>query len=241
MGQGQTVNTILAGIVGSTAYGLTTPTSDQDTLGVFLAPTSLLLGLRPVKETITSRNPDVALHELGKFCGLALKSNPTVTELLWLDEYTVTSDIGQELVAHRDRFLSAGRVRAAYFGYAIQQRRLLEGTKTPSAKHARHLWRLVVQGFRLYRDGELRVRLDADQAADCRDFGERIADGNTDLAPALLGRYEQLFNETRSPLPEYPQTEAVDSWLRRWRASVLTTEVMTNGVASWDDHSHLHG
>ncbi len=36
---------LLAGIVGSTAYGLAGPDSDVDRLGVFAAPTLSLLGL----------------------------------------------------------------------------------------------------------------------------------------------------------------------------------------------------
>jgi hypothetical protein len=48
------VKTILQGIVGSTAYGLATPTSDIDRMGVFVAPTKEIVGFHPPKGTIVT-------------------------------------------------------------------------------------------------------------------------------------------------------------------------------------------
>lgn len=116
-------NVLLSGIVGSTAYGLDTEDSDVDRLGVFAARTERLLGLHPVQESIVSVKPDATYHEAGKFAALALKVNPTITELMWLprDLYETRTGLGDALIAIRSSFLSRRAVRNAYLGYATQQ------------------------------------------------------------------------------------------------------------------------
>ncbi|MGA8113625.1 MAG: nucleotidyltransferase domain-containing protein [Actinocatenispora sp.] len=119
---------LLSGVVGSTAYGLAGPHSDIDRLGVFAVPTTALHGLHPPTESHVTTRPDVTLHEARKWCRLALGGNPTVTELVWLpdDLYETRTPLGDDLIGIRDTFLSAGRVRDAYLGYAAQQFRKIE-------------------------------------------------------------------------------------------------------------------
>lgn len=87
------MNVILEGIVGSTAYGLANPNkSDVDYLGIYLAPRRDVLGLNggtTVEKSYVTQNPDRTLHEIGKFCRLALKCNPTIIDLLFLPEHTI--------------------------------------------------------------------------------------------------------------------------------------------------------
>ena len=114
-------NTILAGMVGSTAYGLTTSSSDVDTLGAYVAPTEKVLGLSGHTYTtntivFSAPQPDGAFHELGKYCTLALKANPTILELLFLPDYVYCSKVGAELVSLRTKFLSSVAVVNAYGG-----------------------------------------------------------------------------------------------------------------------------
>ncbi|WP_395107198.1 DNA polymerase beta superfamily protein [Actinomadura sp. SCN-SB] len=224
-------NVLLAGVVGSTAYGLATPESDVDRLAVFAAPTVLFHGLRPPvgkQATTVTTDPDVTRHEAGKFAGLCLGVNPTVTELLWLDEYETRTELGDRLIGVREAFLSARRVRDAYFGYAVSQFRRLEGrgdgsfsadTRKRTAKHARHLARLVHQGLELYRTGRLTVRLENPQWY--RDFGERVAQGELDEAKSLLAEAESKFDAIRTPLAERPDEDAVERWLLEVRAAFL--------------------
>lgn len=73
------MNVILQGVVGSTAYGLATPESDIDRLGVFQARTSELLVLHPPKESRVSTSPDVTHHELGNMLGLWDGKEPRTT------------------------------------------------------------------------------------------------------------------------------------------------------------------
>lgn len=219
------MNTILKGVVGSTAYGLATPESDIDYMGVYMEPQETFLGLRLVQEkdlTIhtTSDAQDVTYHEIAKFCRLALKSNPSILELLWLPEYTLLEGPGEWLVESRHWFASAKLVKDAYFGYATQQFKLLErrgdfgsDMKKRTEKHARHLLRLLVQGFGLYRTGELSVRLEPHEADMVREFGERVAAGNLELAQYELSYYEDMFKMKKPHVRYEPLTDAVETML----------------------------
>lgn len=216
---------LLSGIVGSVAYGLAGPGSDVDRIGVFAAPTVAFHGLHPPQESMVTTDPDVTLHEAAKYCRLALSGNPTATELMWLPQecYETRTEFGERLIAIRSAFLSAPRVGAAYLGYATQQFRKLTARDSSvsgrrrSAKHARHLARLLHQGRVLYTTGVLEIRL-ADPEW-FRAFGERVAGGALDEAEALVAAAERDFDRVRSPLPERPDSETVERWLLDVRAA----------------------
>jgi predicted nucleotidyltransferase len=223
---------ILQGIVGSTAYGLAREGSDVDRLGVFVAPTEEFLGLNPPvgkRATMVQHEPsDLTLHEVGKFCSLALQCNPTILELLWLpDELIETRTYGgYQLRDRRGKFLSRQRVRDAYFGYATQQfDRLSNRSRFPDvpvnriAKHARHLKRLLYQGFSLYQTGTMSVQVR--DPHEYFEFGERVASGDLDVARMFLDSYEQSFDAAKSPLPEAPDAQAVENYLRETRKALL--------------------
>ncbi|MFG2005914.1 DNA polymerase beta superfamily protein [Spirillospora sp. NPDC048911] len=225
------MNVLLSGIVGSTAYGLATPESDVDRLGVYAAPTEQFHGLHlPIgkKASKVSNDPDVTLHEAGKWAGLALGCNPTATELAWLpdDCYEVRTPLGEDLIGIRTSFLSAGRVRDAYLGYAVAQFKRLENrgdgsfsadTRKRTAKHARHLYRLVTQGELLYATGHLQIRVDDPEKF--RSFGERVADGGVEEARAMLAAAEERIDRIRTPLPDRPDEQTVERWLHAVRAA----------------------
>lgn len=226
------MNVILQGIVGSTAYGLAREGSDVDHLGVFCAPSESFFGLNPPvgkAATITQHEPsDTTYHEVGKFCALALQCNPTILELLWLPGalYERCEGAGYDLVRLRGEFLSRQRVRDAYFGYATQQFwRLSDRSRFPDVpvnrieKHARHLRRLLYQGLELYEHGTMSVCVsDPDEYFH---FGERVAAGELDLAERLIDRFEEWFDSASSPIPETPDTAAVEEFLRATRKELL--------------------
>lgn len=216
------MNTLLSGIVGSTAYGLAHAGSDVDRLGVFAVDTVKLHGLSRPPESRVTTDPDVTMHEAAKWCRLALAGNPTVMELVWLPEelYTVKTGLGEELINIRSAFLSAQRVRNAYFGYATQQFRKLEsrGDGTFGAdlakrteKHARHLARLLIQGLNLWETGYLPIRLEHPEPV--VSFGERVAAGDIDVARALMSKFEDEFDSKRTVLPSEPDEATVEGWL----------------------------
>lgn len=216
---------LLSGIVGSQAYGLAMPGSDVDRLGIYALPTAAFHGLRAVQNSVVLTEPsDHTFHEAAKFCRLVLNGNPTVNELLWLpdDLYEVQHDLGLELIELRGAFLSAPRVRDAYLGYAKEQfDRLVKrdgsfgsDLRKRTAKHARHLLRLMIQGYGLYATGKLQIRLG--NPDEVRAFGEAVAEDWTAAQP-VLEDYETRFRLTRSVLPAEPDAARVEEWLLKVR------------------------
>ena len=216
---------LLSGIVGSTAYGLAGPGSDVDRLGMFATPTLALLGLRIPSQSHVTVKPDATFHEAAKAARLILAGNPTASELLWLpdDLYETRTALGEEMIALRSSFLSAKKVHDAYLGYATQQFRKLiargdesrsQDARPRAAKHARHLMRLVEQGLELYERGTLTIRLAEPERY--LDFGERVA-ADPQTAVPFMAQAEERFDQTRTALPDEPDTAAVEAWLLRVR------------------------
>jgi uncharacterized protein len=80
-----------------------------------------------------------------------------------------------------------------------------------TAKHARHLLRLLTQGLELHEEGELTVRLDDPERY--REFGERVAAGDLDAARMEIEDAEHAFSAHVSPLPDEPDRAIVQDWL----------------------------
>ena len=224
-------NILLSGTVGSHAYGLSTPDSDVDTLGIYAEPTRNFWGLSEPKETYVEQapKPDLTLHEARKYARLALQCNPTVLELMWLPEELIqyNSFHGRYLQGIRSSFLSAKRVRDAYLGYAAQQFDRLKNrqdgsfssdTRKRTEKHARHMARLLVQGMELHQEGTLTLQLENPE--DVREFGEAVARGNLALAEFNLEFARAVF-DLPSALPDDPDKEAVEEWLHLVRSDHL--------------------
>jgi uncharacterized protein len=219
-------NLLLQGVVGSTAYNMATPQSDIDHLGVAAVDTIELVGLHTIKQTYERHDPDTVIHEAGKFCSLALKCNPMITELLWLHSYEFIHPLGQELIEIRHAFLSEKLARNAYFGYASQQFRRITGrgdnsfsadTRNRTAKHARHLMRLLLQGTDLYKTGRLEVVLDDETVEDIFEFGDLVAQGDLDIARLMLKTAEEGMDAGPCALPKYPNEKLAAEWLQEVR------------------------
>lgn len=223
-----TRHTLLRATVGSTAYGLATPDSDIDKMEVFAYPTLALLDLDEPPESVVTTKPDTTAHEAHKFLKLALKCNPSITELMWMPDhlYEERADAGNRLISIRGSLLSRKLVRNAYLGYATQQFRKLherhgEGfgsvPKNRTEKHARHLARLCEQGYELYTTGQMSVVLENPEWF--HSFGRDVAkEGQLHMASAYLGEMEEKFDTATSPLPEEPDYGLATQWLRSVRA-----------------------
>lgn len=223
---------LLQGIVGSTAYGFATEDSDVDRLGMYAAPTDLFFGLGKPQESYVTTNPDFTLHEAQKWCRLALKCNPTAMELAWLpdDLYDVKTELGEELIAIRHSFLSAGAVRNSYLGYATQQLLKLKNTtlkmdshesretiRDRRHKHARHLVRLLLQGRELHTEGTVTIRL---PHPDWVVSTANLIVSDPKFGDWLLKATELEFDKP-SVLPSEPGTDIVEAWLHKVRRAYL--------------------
>lgn len=221
------MKTILMGVVGSHAYGLNNADSDIDRAGIYVAPTETILGLYDYPQSVVVTDPDVQTHEVGKFISLAMACNPTISELLWLDNYDVMDWWGKQLIECRELFLSQ-HCRNSYGGYAVQQARRLvnrfeNGNKgfdpklakrTP--KHGRHCARLLVQLRHLLTHHEIRVLLTPEEIAWCRSMGE-LADSDVyDFRTAFEKELWHL-EDMPSNLPAEPDKEGINNFLIRLR------------------------
>lgn len=213
-------NIILEGITGSKAYGLNTAESDEDIDGVYVAPTSEVLRLFGVKDMVDHTDPDWTYHEIGKFLKLAMKCNPTILELLFLEGYTIQSKFGRMLVDNRHHFLSS-TVYHSYGGYAISQARKLSarggtfgnGRNKRYSKHARHCFRLLYQGKELLETGSLTVRVSMDMRKKLFEISELPVD---ELVSLFESEFKK-FDEIRSVLPDKPNAEAINKMLLKIR------------------------
>jgi len=195
-------NTILRGIVGSTAYGLAREGSDIDRLGVFITPSREIAGFdwTPKDETNAKSGPegdDHAEHELRKYIRLALKCNPTILELLWIDSYEIKNYIGAVLVESREKFFSQKYIKSAYLGYASAQLKKFQDHDF-KPKHARHALRLVRQGSGIYFTGQLTLKVDDPQ--EYWDFDNLEPGAMLDKITSEFISFEN--SEELSPLPE---------------------------------------
>ena len=220
-------NIILEGVTGSTAYGLATENSDIDIKGVYLLPTRkvLSMGFDLNHTTIDSTNPDWVYHEVGKFMKLVTSGNPTVTELLYLNEYTKMTPIGQMLVDNRDAFLSTKAVTNAYSGYAFSQAKKLNNRteqgldgydsslKNRFAKHTRHCFRLLMQARQLLETGTLNVRVTPEQREYLFAMGEKTAD---EVVEEFMRQDTEMKN-VKSVLPDEPDYERLNNLLYKIR------------------------
>lgn len=225
---------LLLGVTGSTAYGLAHAGSDVDRLGIYCVSTDRVLGLGFSAESssrVLTEPDDVQLHELAKFLGLALKANPTITELLYLDGYEVRDERMDPLLSMRSKLLGQRVVRSSYAGYAMAQaqrltRRSAEGKQgfasdlaKRTAKHGRHCFRLMLQAEQLLRTGVITV-----DVSDYRD--ELFAMGDlavTDVA-AFYKRFEdrkRVIDALSSDLPAEPDHAAAEAFLVAFRRSNL--------------------
>lgn len=214
-------------ITGSHAYGMAHAGSDVDRHGIYAYPSVELWDLYPPNQdklTYKTVHPDLTVHEIGKFLRHALKSNPTVNEMLWVDDKFVEhcGPFGRELREIRSSFLSAPLVRDAFHGYARSQFYQLQRTgrfgNVPGGreeKNARHLLRLLIQGYRLYVTGELQVTVD------CPDYifemGKRIV-FDPSIGARLVDEYADRFECATPELPAEPDTGPARDLLTRVRA-----------------------
>ncbi len=131
-------NTILLTVTGSRMYGMATLFSDWDWRGIFVKPKNEYLGFYSFEQkdngwdeeglNITPFNKlskDTVIYDLRKYLSLASKGNPNILELLYSKDYAYVTEVGQELIKHRESFLTP-KVKYSYVGYAYSQIKRME-------------------------------------------------------------------------------------------------------------------
>jgi uncharacterized protein len=173
---------ILVGQVGSQAYGTNTPESDEDFMGVAVAPLSHYTGLKKWENDGTllidkkeTHNAELTAFEVRKFIQLCLGFNPNVIPLLYLrpcdyiDKFSTVA--GFRLINNRSCFNSK-RAYATMIGYANSQRKAVINGDTGKLgqkrkelvkkfgfdiKYAMHTVRILTMAIEFFRDGVMNV------------------------------------------------------------------------------------
>jgi len=167
--------------------------------------------------------PEQSSLELERFCVLGLAANPTVLECLWSPLADVVTDVGRELIALRESFLSR-RLAQTYGAYARDQFTKLEATRrrtgTVKGKQAMHMLRLLMAGAHVLSTRQILVDLTA-----MRDRflavkrGEVSWDEIRAWASALEDELDRAAQATT--LPAEPDRPAVNDFLIRTRRDHL--------------------
>lgn len=112
---------IFEGIVGSQAYGTSTPASDIDMKGVYIQPIEDIMGMNYI-EQISDEKSDKVYYEVRRFLELIATNNPNIIELLNLPEELITykHPIYDLILENRDKFISK-ICKNSFAGYAIAQ------------------------------------------------------------------------------------------------------------------------
>lgn len=211
---------VLGGIVGSQAYGLNHEDSDIDRIAVFATKSTNLFKLTQPAETVTFHEPnDIVFHELRKYVSLALKANPTITELMWLPKHEMVTQTGLELKDFKEKFLTERHVKSAYLGYARSQfarlTRRESHTENRTRKHALHMARLLNQGFELYTTGQLTVRLENPQ------WYAAFSEKGSRYWGEWFREAEQKFEDAKSVLTNTDHSQEIEQWLIRTRVQQM--------------------
>jgi len=211
---------------GSKAYGIEVEGSDDDYVGVFVARLRdfvSIVGLE--RDTYAGNGPDFTIHEIGKFCRLALKGNPAILETLWNPDLVHSDSCGQELIRLRGRMLHRGSLDV-YIEYAeAQLKKMVKGRGLHSkggeynGKFGAHLVRLLHAGISLAATREVLVRVPAPLAATLLEIrtGKRSMTDVLGLARPLLDQLKRLAST--NALPDRPDEAAVDALVASARLS----------------------
>lgn len=238
--------TILECVVGSTLHGtaVSDGLEDLDLMAVVVEDLKTFAGFNAC-DTWTSRTKpmgvrseagdvDYVAYGLRKYLNLALKGNPSILLALFAgDEHTrEITESGRALRALAPKIISK-QCYMPFRGYMRQQHERLLGLRGQrnvtrpelveaygyDTKYAAHVVRLGLQGRELLMTGRLSLPMREDERALCvkvRTGGFSLAEVSEQIIAA-----ERALDEAHaaSPLPERPDTAAVEGWMLRTYAA----------------------
>jgi predicted nucleotidyltransferase len=223
---------------GSHAYGLATPTSDLDVKGVCIEPARYHFGFtcafeQQEKLAAKGNDCDSVVYSLKKFAKLAADCNPSIIEVLFVNDSDVLAcdEYGEELRAMRDDFISK-KARFTFSGYAHSQLERIERhrrwlTREPPKLPTRTEFGLPERTL-IPKD-----QLAAAQAAIEKKLARWNLADMTDLDPAARIVLTSLLNETLAEMQM-----ASDS---SWRAAGRTLGYSENFLGLLDQERRYKG
>jgi len=109
-------------VLGSHAYGTNTEKSDVDLRGVCIPPQEVALSLFKKFDQFEDKENDRVIFSLAKFFKLARDCNPSILELLFVDQkmWKMCTGEWRVIIENREMFLSK-RIRHSFAGYAASQ------------------------------------------------------------------------------------------------------------------------
>lgn len=122
-------NLIFDCISGSKSYGMSTPTSDEDRRGLFMAePIDVIAPFTNMDQVEGLFGSDSVHYELRKFISLVVKQNPNIVELLWVEpQFIKESRFAYEYLREARGSLLSKNVYHTYTGYAYSQLQRIKG------------------------------------------------------------------------------------------------------------------
>lgn len=230
------------GVTGSHDYGFSSPDSDLDLKGVYIAPTRGLLGLHRPADSFDRLvdydgvECDLTLTEVGRGLALLLGGNGNMIERL-LSSFQLYATPEAEALARLARGSVSRRYARHYQGFFRGMCREHEKSERPRAKALLYAYRVALTGIHLLRTGEL--------VADLRELAPRLGypdalalvrikvegaekgavDPDVDARhraawPALEADLQAAL--AASPLPEEPANEReAEAWLVDLRCARL--------------------
>jgi predicted nucleotidyltransferase len=137
-------------VVGSRAYGLDTDDSDTDRRGIYLAPAELQWSLFGAPEQFEDNATQSCYWELQKFLTMALKANPNILECLWSPMVEKVTELGAELIAVREHFLSQ-MIFQTFNGYAMSQfKKIEQDIRNQPSREAK--WKVMAAAAKSVKD-----------------------------------------------------------------------------------------
>ena len=220
-------------------------TDDLDIYGIYLEPPELVLGLEKQDFYVWStagderRNGpddiDVCLYSLRKWAGLAAKGNPTALHFLFSRNYAPKPEPWQEILKHRDAFLS--RLASTQFrGFAEAQLRRLQGIGAGKKgqrheligahgydiKAAMHVIRLLNEGIELMRSGTITLPRPE------KELLITIRTGN-------YGALERVFNLANKLFTELEKAERESALPEKVNKVLISAVVSQTYLRYWND------
>ena len=148
------------GVTGSHDYGFSSPDSDLDLKGLFIAPTRGLLGMHRPPDAFdrliefAGVECDLTLTEVGKGMQLLINGNGNLLERL-LSEFQLYPGPALEQLQALARASVSRRCARHYQGFFRGMCREHERSPSPRAKTLLYAYRVALTGIHLLRTGEL--------------------------------------------------------------------------------------